>query len=78
MEISKAPDLHVFVFDVNTGCGVIRREPPPAGAPRPPAEIDPLSESLSWEEFHENRRRWLKIYAEDEVMEVIDRLAAGG
>ncbi len=73
LKASQDPGLDTFILDTNRGCGVIRRGSPPATAPRPPADIDPLNEAdLSWEKYAEKRHEWLRIYPAEEVMAVLE------
>ena len=66
-------ELTTFVFDVDKGCGVVRRSGA-ADTPRLPTEMDPLSDEISWQSFCENRHRWLRIYPPEEIYPVLDAL----
>lgn len=76
LKASQDPGLDTLILDTNRGCGVIRRGPRPVAAPAPPMDVDPLSDELTWEEYEAHRHRWLRIYPPEEVLDVIDRLAA--
>ena len=75
LKASQDRTLDTLVFDTDRGCGLIRRGSPPEGSPRPPSDIDVLSPSLTWEEFDDNKERWLRLISRDTVFETIDFMA---
>lgn len=74
LKASQDPALHTMVFEADRGCGLVRREPAPAGAPRPPEDVDPLSPSLEWETYEANRRSWLRFVPPAQTFDVLDQL----
>ena len=75
LKVSQDDRLTTLIFDANRGCGLIRRQPRPPAAPRPPAGVDPLDPQLSWAEYEAHRHRWQRIVPESEVWTVLDELA---
>ena len=77
VKASQNPSLTTLILDTDSGCGVIRSVPRPADAPAPPIDIDPLDESVTWEDFDANKDSWVRIVPEDEIYTALDSLSNG-
>lgn len=79
LKASQQPDLHTFLCDTDRGCGVVRREPRPAGVPVAPGGFDALAvQGVSWEEFDAHKHEWLRIVPPEGIFAVLDALDPGG
>jgi hypothetical protein len=74
LKASQQPELSTLVFEANRGCGLIRRQISPAGGPKPPADLDPLGDGLSWESYEAQREQWLRFVPPEETFAVLEQL----